>query len=110
MNSSDQRSSSESARSHLLDTIWNGRVFSGHWKAMASRIPARKPATAELLGEVGESQASEIEHYVANAEAAQTSWAATSAEARAVIVRRAGRILEENRASSSVPLRPGTFL
>jgi benzaldehyde dehydrogenase (NAD) len=98
MSPSERQSNAQSAPSSLLDPqIWSGKVFFGQWKPAAGRIPVNEPATGELLGEVGESQPGEIAEHVAYAQGAQASWAATPAEARAAIVRRAAQILEANR-------------
>jgi benzaldehyde dehydrogenase (NAD) len=98
MNSPAQPSLAGSTSATLLDPgLWKGRIFSGSWRAAATSIAVKEPATGELLGEVGESQPGEIEEHVAGALAAQASWAATPAEGRAATVRRAATILEANR-------------
>ncbi len=98
MSNPDRQPTTESTTPRLLDpSIWTGKVFSGRWEPAASRIPVKEPATAELLGEVGDSQPGDMGAYVARAQAAQASWATSPADARAAIVRRAAQVLTENR-------------
>jgi benzaldehyde dehydrogenase (NAD) len=98
MTQPETRSTAAPSSSNLLDPkAWTGKVFSGTWRAAATRIGVKEPATGELLGEVGESQPTDLEEHVARAQAAQAAWAAKPAEERAALFRRAARILEDNR-------------
>jgi benzaldehyde dehydrogenase (NAD) len=82
----------------LLDsTRWTGKVFYGEWAPARTSLVVREPATGEVLGEVGESQPDDLKSVVAAAKQAQLGWAATAAEERAALLRRAAAILDVHR-------------
>ena len=84
----------------LLDSAhWSGNVYTGAWRRSDSTITVREPATGEVLGVVGESQPADLAAVVATARAAQGPWAARPADERAALMRRAARLLEEQRES-----------
>jgi len=88
----------EVAAPGLLDSaVWSGRVYTGAWRRTDSTITVREPATGEVLGVVGESQPSDLAAVVATARSAQAAWAARPADERAALMRRAARLLEEQR-------------
>jgi benzaldehyde dehydrogenase (NAD) len=82
----------------LLDpSTWTGKVYTGGWHGTPATITIREPATGEPLGTVGESKAADLAGVVATARVAQAAWAARPADERAAIMRRAARVLEEQR-------------
>jgi benzaldehyde dehydrogenase (NAD) len=98
MSQIESHSDMASSSSRLLDPrSWSGKTFAGTWRAAATRITVKEPATGESLGEVGESQPSELEALVAQARSAQASWAEKPAEERATLLRRAADFLERDR-------------
>lgn len=87
-----------SAVGTLLDpSTWSGKVYTGGWRGTSGTITVREPATGETLGIVGESKPADLAGVVATARVAQAAWAARPAEERAAIMRRAARVLEEQR-------------
>jgi benzaldehyde dehydrogenase (NAD) len=76
---------------------WTGRIFSGEWRQAPTTIAVREPATGELIGEVGESQPNDLGKIVVRAQTSQAAWAATPAEERAALLRRAAQLLEADR-------------
>lgn len=70
--------------------LWNGAVFDGRWRAATQTAEVREPATGQVLGRIGLSDADGIAAACAAAAAAQPAWAATPYEQRADILRRAG--------------------
>ncbi|MET1072874.1 MAG: aldehyde dehydrogenase family protein, partial [Umezawaea sp.] len=55
-----------------------------------------EPATGEVLGTVALSTPEDVRAAVAEASAAQPSWAAVPATERAAVLRRAAKVLEEH--------------
>jgi len=93
-----QAAMAASGATKLLEpSRWSGKVFHGEWSAAQSKIVVREPATGEILGEVGESKAADVQTVVAKAQAAQREWAAMSAENRAAIMRRAADVFAAHR-------------
>jgi benzaldehyde dehydrogenase (NAD) len=96
---SPTRTRSSTQESPLLERQrWTGSIFSGEWRRVPTSIGVREPATGELLGEVGESQPNDLGEIVTRAQASQSAWAATPAEERAALLRRAAQLLEANTA------------
>ena len=92
-----QGSTVNSATNLLEPSRWNGKLFYGEWGSATAKISVREPATAEIIGEVGESKPEEVKAVVARAQVAQREWAAKSVEERAAFCRRAAGVLEANR-------------
>lgn len=84
----------------LLDTTrWHGMIYSAGWMTAAGGdAPVIEPATGETIGRVGRADARDVARAAERAAVAQRSWAATSYEERAAVLRRAGRLWEEHAA------------
>lgn len=83
----------------LDDVDWRGKIFSSGWvPAHGGTLPVTEPATGEVLTEVGLADAQDIDNAVKRAQEAQPAWAATPGPERAALLRRAARVLEDNRA------------
>jgi benzaldehyde dehydrogenase (NAD) len=76
---------------------WDGKLFSGGWKAGGGAVRAIvEPATGTQLGTYGEASLDDLSRAAAVATTAQASWAKVSADEKSAILRRAGGILESN--------------
>jgi len=74
---------------------WKGHLFNGQWiAANGGNLTVREPATGEVLAEVGQASAADVEAAVAAAVVAQKAWAAMPPRGRAAIFRRAAQLLE----------------
>ena len=84
----------------LLDDLdWQGKVYSGGWTASRGGVlESTEPATGEVLATVGLADAGDIAAAAAVARQAQPEWAAQPGPQRAALIRRAARLLEDNRA------------
>jgi benzaldehyde dehydrogenase (NAD) len=84
----------------LMDTtVWDGLVFSDGWtKATGGDAPVVEPATGNELGRTGIAAPADVERATRRAAEAQRSWAATSFEERAAVIRRAAALFEEHAA------------
>ncbi|WP_308466918.1 benzaldehyde dehydrogenase [Rathayibacter soli] len=74
---------------------WDGRLYSSGWTA--SKGGSRdivEPATESSIGRFGVANTEDVSTAVAVASEAQKSWAATSYEERAAVLRRAGDLME----------------
>ena len=82
----------------LMDTtVWDGKMLSGDWIAGSGGLAdVTDKATGEVLAKVAVASAEDVHRACDAAAAAAPAWAATSAEKRAAIVRRAGRLLAEH--------------
>ena len=69
----------------------------GRWRPAASgrRLDIHDPATGELVGSSAIAQAADVDAAVSAAERALPGWAATHADARARILRRAADLIDE---------------
>ncbi|GAB3885479.1 hypothetical protein GCM10029964_048210 [Kibdelosporangium lantanae] len=75
----------------LSDEVWQGRVFTGSWVPAAGGEQAvREPATGRELGRIGLAAPEDVAASGTVAAEAQRSWAATPAQERAAVLRRAG--------------------
>jgi benzaldehyde dehydrogenase (NAD) len=78
---------------------WQGKVFSSGWTVpQGGELKSVEPATGEVLGRVGLANAADINAAAAAAKRAQPAWAAVPGPERAALMRRAARVLEDNRA------------
>lgn len=77
--------------------IWSGQVFDGKWRKATSEISVLEPATGEELGRVGASDVASLAGIAERALVAQRGWAATGADERAAILRRAAELLDRER-------------
>src|SRR5580692_6379866 len=84
----------------LLDDLdWQGKVYSGGWTTSRGGVlESTEPATGEVLATVGLANAADVEAAATAAKQAQPEWAAQPGPQRAALIRRAARILEDNRA------------
>ena len=83
----------------LDDLDWQGKVFSSGWgTAHGGVLDSVEPATGEVLAQAGLADAQDIAAAAAAAKAAQPEWAAQPGPQRAALLRRASRVLEDNRA------------
>jgi benzaldehyde dehydrogenase (NAD) len=78
--------------SALLDPeVWHGKIYSGGWiGAHGGDVAVAEPGTGGVLGRAGLADAEDVARAAAVAAAAQRTWAATSFEERAAVLRRAG--------------------
>jgi len=83
----------------LLETAdWTGKIFNGGWVAASGgTLASTEPATGQVLAEVGSAGQDDVTRAAEQARAAQAAWAATPGHERAALMRRAARILEDNR-------------
>lgn len=90
----------------LIDTgRWQGRIFTGEWMETGRTISSTEPATGRTLGQVGSAGADELGTSARRAVDAGREWAGRSYAERAEVLRRAARILEENRPEIQTWLR-----
>ena len=83
----------------LDDLDWQGKVYSNGWISPGGgTLESIEPATGEVLAQVGLADADDIAAAAAAAKNAQPGWAAQPGPHRAAVMRRAARILEDNRA------------
>jgi benzaldehyde dehydrogenase (NAD) len=84
----------------VLDGLdWQGKVFSNGWVTpQGGELKSVEPATGDVLARVGLANAADIAAAAAAARRAQPDWAAQPGPQRAAIIRRAARVLEDNRA------------
>ncbi len=83
----------------LDDLDWQGKIFSSGWTtARGGVLDAIEPATGDVLAQVGLANADDIAAAARAAHEAQPEWAAQPGPQRAALMRRAARILEDNRA------------
>ncbi len=82
----------------LLDAAtWTGRIYSDGWvKSAGGEAADLEPATGAELGRIGLANPDDLDRAVARAVAAQPSWAATSFEERAAVMRHAGALWEQH--------------
>ena len=83
----------------LSDVDWTGKVYSGGWTSPRGGVlESVEPATGAVLATVGLANADDIGAAAAAAKRAQPQWAAQPGPQRAALIRRAARLLEDNRA------------
>jgi benzaldehyde dehydrogenase (NAD) len=84
----------------LLESLdWQGRIYSSGWVAAhGGTVQCTEPATGEVLATAGLADAEDIGAAVLAARRAQPGWAAEPGPQRAALIRRAARLLEDNRA------------
>jgi benzaldehyde dehydrogenase (NAD) len=81
----------------VAEHAWRGKVFSGRWQvAKGGTRQVIEPATGKVLTEVGFANAEDVRDAARTAAAAQVEWAATPADQRAAVIRRAAQLLEEH--------------
>jgi benzaldehyde dehydrogenase (NAD) len=83
---------------HLLNPEqWQGKLFNGQWvPATGGLLAVYEPATGELLAEVGQASAADVNQAAKTAQAAQKQWANKAPRERAAIFRRAAQLLEQH--------------
>ncbi|MGV9251151.1 benzaldehyde dehydrogenase [Streptomyces sp. NPDC003697] len=82
----------------LDDEVWGKRFFSDGWRESALTHQVTEPATGDQLGLVGLATADDVARAAARAAEAQRTWAATSPQQRAAVLRRAGELFTEHAA------------
>ncbi|MES4892382.1 aldehyde dehydrogenase family protein [Streptomyces sp. NPDC096012] len=83
----------------LLDSdVWSKRFFSDGWRDATHEQPVTEPATGSQLGTVGLAAPEDVGRAAVRAAGAQRAWAATSPQARAAVLRRAGELFTEHAA------------
>jgi len=84
----------------LLDNLdWQGKVYSTGWTTSRGGVlESAEPATGEVLATIGLADADDVAAAATAARQAQPEWSAQPGPQRATLVRRAARILEDNRA------------
>ena len=83
----------------MLEAVdWTGKIFTGSWTAaQGGTVASTEPATGHTLAEVGLAGQADVAAAAELALAAQPAWAATPGHERAALMRRAARVLEDNR-------------
>ncbi|HEY5637581.1 MAG TPA: benzaldehyde dehydrogenase [Burkholderiales bacterium] len=77
------------------ENAWKGKIFTGRWlMAKGGTREVIEPATGAVLTEVGIADAEDVREAARAAKAAQPQWAATPADQRAAVLRRAAQFLE----------------
>ncbi|HEY6493631.1 MAG TPA: benzaldehyde dehydrogenase [Trebonia sp.] len=84
----------------ILDEIeWRGKIYSNGWvDARGGVVDSIEPATGAVLASVGLADAEDVAVAALAAKVAQPGWAAQPGPARAAVLRKAIRVLEDNRA------------
>lgn len=83
----------------LEDGRWHGKIYLDGWTdGSGGTRPVREPATGGTLGDIGMASPDDVARAATVAAAAQVSWAATSPEDRAAVLRRAGLMWEQHAA------------
>ncbi|MBI2309124.1 MAG: benzaldehyde dehydrogenase [Rhodocyclales bacterium] len=81
----------------LNPALWTGNLFTGQWTAAkGGTLVVREPATGEVLAEVGQANAADVDSAINTAIAAQRGWAKVAPRERAAIFRRAAALLQEH--------------
>ena len=79
------------------ENAWKGKLFSNGWQvAKGGARDVIEPATGKVLTTVGFADAEDVRAACKAAAAAQVEWAATPADQRAAVLRRAAQFLEAN--------------
>jgi len=82
----------------LVESTWRGRLFGAQWRiASGGSRDVIEPATETVLTRVGHASAEDVRLAALEARGAQPDWAAMSHDERAVILRRAAGLLQDNR-------------
>ena len=82
----------------MIESAWRGRLFGAEWRnAAGGSLDVLEPATGATLTRVGNATAADVRKAAAEARAAQPAWAATPYDQRAAILRKAARLLEDNK-------------
>jgi benzaldehyde dehydrogenase (NAD) len=77
------------------ESTWSGKLFSNGWQsARGGSRDVIEPATGKVLTTVGMADAEDVRAACQAAAAAQVEWAATPADQRAAVLRRAAQFLE----------------
>ena len=84
------------AQSFLSESLWNGRVFRGGWRDVASKQDVREPATGQVLSCVGVASQSDVAIAASEARAAQGGWAALAFDQRAAVFRKVAQLAQEH--------------
>lgn len=79
------------------ESAWKNKIFAGTWTdGGAGTLDVTAPATGEMIARVGLADTADLDRSVGAATSAQRDWAALPYEARANVLRKAARLLEEN--------------
>lgn len=83
----------------LLGSEWHGKIYVNGWTDGDGGVQTvLEPATGRSLGSVGMASPVDVQRASLGASKAQAEWAATSPEARAAVLRRAGDLWQEHHA------------
>jgi len=81
----------------FFDTdAWTGRTYLGGWISTAESAPVVSPSTGEHLANYAVATAADVETATDLAVSAQRTWATTSPDERAAVMRRAAALIEEH--------------
>ncbi|MEO7122320.1 MAG: aldehyde dehydrogenase family protein, partial [Lacisediminihabitans sp.] len=81
---------------------WDGKLYSSGWTTSnGGSQDIMEPATETAIGRFGVANGEDVARAVSVAHEAQKSWAATSYEERAAVLRRAGDLLEAHAETSN---------
>ncbi len=76
---------------------WEGKLYSRGWaKGGAGNRSVVEPATGDIIGNFGVASIEDVTRAAEIAGSAQKSWEAVSYEEKSAIMRRAGKIIEDN--------------
>jgi benzaldehyde dehydrogenase (NAD) len=84
-------------KSFLSPSLWDDRFFSGGWRQSERSQEVLEPATGKVLSRVGIAGPGEVQGAAAAARSAHPSWAAVGFEQKAVVLRKAAELLQDNR-------------
>jgi len=85
------------SRASLLDSTWDGRLYSGGWQETAEAFDVLEPATGARLSRVGAASPEQVHEAAHEARRAQRAWAARAFRERAQILRAAAEFVDGNR-------------
>lgn len=81
----------------LAAPVWDGKIFSGGWvDGSAGTLEIHAPGTGHLIGRAGHASVDDLDRAVATAKVAQKAWAALPYLARAEVLLKAARLLQDD--------------
>lgn len=76
-------------------STWDGKLFSGGWRASAQSAPVREPATGGEIGRYGVASPDDVVAAAEIAAKAQKAWELVPTDEKSAILRRAGDLFTE---------------